>query len=129
MSQSVRSHGNIFHQRKTSLTSICPPTNDIRTEKSNKRNSFTLRTGSPKKPWFQKIFDMPAIQLVGWTYVLICFCLSTIHLVNSFALLDPSSTKGKSSLGVWGGGGKAGAAKNLASFLNNSDSGTKDRLG
>ncbi|KAI8967739.1 hypothetical protein BDF20DRAFT_898960 [Mycotypha africana] len=30
---------------------------------------------------------MPVIQLVGWTYLFICFCLSTFHLFTSFSLL------------------------------------------
>lgn len=53
-----------------------------------------IRTNSFKKGWGLKVFDMPAIQIVGWTYVIICFCLSTIHLVRTFTQLDPNAGKG-----------------------------------
>ncbi|KAG2200358.1 hypothetical protein INT47_002272, partial [Mucor saturninus] len=77
-----RSGSNLFHQRKASLTTLCAPI-DKRQEKRK------LRSGS-KRSWI-KIFDMPVVQLVGWSYLLICFCLSTIHLLRSFSLLDPNA--------------------------------------
>lgn len=90
--ESSRSHGGIFHQRKPSLTTICPPP-DKRIEKRRNSTQYTIRTNSNKRDWFVKIFDMPVIQLVGWTYIVICFCLSTIHLISTFSLLDPNSGK------------------------------------
>ncbi|CAO3652024.1 unnamed protein product [Mucor hiemalis] len=81
----MRSHGNVFHQRKPSLTTICPPA-DKRPEKRRNSAQFSnsmVRTNlSIRKSWIAKVFDMPVIQLVGWAYVIICFCLSTIHLIR-----------------------------------------------
>lgn len=94
LSQTTRTHGNIFHQRRPSLTTVCPPPDKRKSFDLNKRrgsNQYALKTN--RKSWVNKIFDMPVIQLVGWTYVLICFCLSTIHLVGSFSLLDPDAGK------------------------------------
>lgn len=92
LSQTTRTHGNIFHQRRPSLTTVCPPPDKRKSNDLNKRrgsNQYALKTN--RKSWVNKIFDMPVIQLVGWTYVLICFCLSTIHLIGSFSLLDPNA--------------------------------------
>ncbi|KAL7320504.1 hypothetical protein PS15m_000390 [Mucor circinelloides] len=93
LSQTTRTHGNIFHQRRPSLTTSCPPPDKRKSFDLNKRrgsSQYALKTN--RKSWVNKVFDMPAIQLVGWTYVLICFCLSTIHLVRSFSLLDPTNS-------------------------------------
>lgn len=93
---SMRSHGNVFHQRKPSLTTVCPPA-DKRPEKRRNSAQFSssmVRTNlSYRKSWIAGVFDMPVIQLVGWAYVIICFCLSTIHLIKTFAMLDPNRGK------------------------------------
>ncbi|KAG2229558.1 hypothetical protein INT48_004824 [Thamnidium elegans] len=89
-----RLHGSLFHQRKPSLTTICPSP-DKRPEKRRNSSQYTIiRTNSYKTTWLTKIFDMPVIKLVGWTYIIICFCLSTIHLISSFSLLDPNGVRG-----------------------------------
>lgn len=93
LSQTTRTHGNIFHQRRPSLTTSCPPPDKRKSFDLNKRrgsSQYALKTN--RKSWVNKVFDMPVIQLVGWTYVLICFCLSTIHLVRAFSLLDPTNS-------------------------------------
>lgn len=95
--ETMRSHGNVFHQRKPSLTTVCPPA-DKRPEKRRNSAQFSnsmVRTNlSFRKSWIAKVFDMPVIQLVGWAYVIICFCLSTIHLIKTFAMLDPNRVSG-----------------------------------
>lgn len=83
--ETQRQGTNMFHQRKASLTTLCAPI-DKRQEKRK-----ILRSGSFRKSWLIKVFDMPVVQLVGWSYLLICFCLSTIHLLRSFSLLDPNA--------------------------------------
>lgn len=84
---------NRVHQRKPSLTTICPPTDKRIEKRRNSTQHFSLRTTYSKKSWLSHIMDMPAIQLVGWAYVVICFCLSTIHLISSFSILDPNKSK------------------------------------
>lgn len=89
----------LFHQRRPSLTTICPPPDTRAAEKRrNSTHYITLRNTSYKTIWFTKLFDLPLIQLVGWVYIVICFCLSTIHLVSSFSLLDPNAGKQKKKL-------------------------------
>ena len=88
--ESSRHHGNIFHQRKPSLTTVCPPTDKRVEKRKNSTQLGPIRTNTFKRSRMNKVLDMSTVQIVGWAYVLICFCLSTVHLFNSFATLDPN---------------------------------------
>ncbi|KAI8379995.1 hypothetical protein EDC96DRAFT_120350 [Choanephora cucurbitarum] len=74
-----------FHQRKSSLTTLCPPTDKRSFDLNKRQGSHSLRTDRSFK---RQLLNIPITQLIGWTYMLVCLCLSTFHLLVSFSSLD-----------------------------------------
>lgn len=79
-----------FHQRKTSLTTACPPTgariNPSNTEKSShtRLSLSSVSSHSTATQWLKRLFRLRIVRFLAWVYVTVSIVLSTVHLLTSF---------------------------------------------
>lgn len=81
-----------FHQRKTSLTTACPPTGArINSSSNTEKSSHTRLSWSPSSShssatqWLKRLFRLRIVRFLAWVYLILSIAFSTVHLLTSFS--------------------------------------------